>query len=370
MQLTNRILINREDAYVKYGLLLNADSLSQLVKQPSYKSIETVDWHEEDGMRADLSDVHLATRTIKLTFTAVRPSRGYPLADSNGRLLVDSVARELHSIANPGSMGSSAKMLVDYLTSRPYSPNTGETGYNYPAYPRAGVYIEFPLIGYEGYFRFLSSSSFSTNRLFDTFTLQFIEDHPVISQGTIPVPAHDANGNIIVGADNQPIYIQTLIPVADYAVASDYTISTPAGIFNIAAFGIYVLEGTRNSFLAPQSLKTAITTTNPLVGGNAMILSYPGEKYSDITLKLHLRANILDFWARWKCFWSVLTSTDSELGMNSALRTISAYGRTISCYYKSCAVQKLMHTIEHNGQHGLWCDFSVTFSVLKIEDED
>lgn len=130
--LTNRLLIDNVDAYTAYGLFVKYDGLKELLQWPQFKSssVVTNDWHEEDGLEADLSNPVLGARKFSLAFHLSHPNNP-TLAQSFLAALADSV---YHTIA----------------------------------FPRFGI----TLAGV----RYVSNSAFDTNRGFDTLSVTFSQD--------------------------------------------------------------------------------------------------------------------------------------------------------------------------------------------------
>lgn len=66
--LTGRIIIDGADAYTNYGVYVKNDGLNGLIAMPSFKAIDTYDWHEDDGVEADLSAPVLDGRQFQMSF--------------------------------------------------------------------------------------------------------------------------------------------------------------------------------------------------------------------------------------------------------------------------------------------------------------
>lgn len=65
---TGELIIDGKDAYTRYGVYVANDGWKELVAFPPMKTVESNDWHEEDGIEADLSDPVLNTREFGITF--------------------------------------------------------------------------------------------------------------------------------------------------------------------------------------------------------------------------------------------------------------------------------------------------------------
>ena len=128
MALTGRLIIDGTDAYTNYGVVLN--NYAQLIQWPQYKAVETNNWHEEDGLQADLSNPVLAGRTFSLSFS-VRHLENNMMAQSLLAMLAEQVYHTL------------------------YFPQLNKTFENV---------------------RYVSNSNFATNEKWDTLTLAFAQD--------------------------------------------------------------------------------------------------------------------------------------------------------------------------------------------------
>lgn len=64
----NRLFIDGNDAYLKYGVYVTSGGYNELVAFPPLKSVTSNDWQEEDGVEADLAAPVLNTREIQVKF--------------------------------------------------------------------------------------------------------------------------------------------------------------------------------------------------------------------------------------------------------------------------------------------------------------
>lgn len=64
--LTGRLYIDGNDAYLQYGAYVVKDGWNELIAFPPLKSVTANDWHEMDGVEADLSAPVLNTREVQL----------------------------------------------------------------------------------------------------------------------------------------------------------------------------------------------------------------------------------------------------------------------------------------------------------------
>lgn len=64
--LTERLYIDGDDAYAKWGVFVVDQGYNELIAYPPMKSVDYTDWHEEDGIEADLSAPQLDTKEAQL----------------------------------------------------------------------------------------------------------------------------------------------------------------------------------------------------------------------------------------------------------------------------------------------------------------
>lgn len=63
-----KLFIDGSDAYADFGVYVEDGGLAQLVQYPSFKTIESIDWPDEDGEEFDLTAPVLDTRTLQIPF--------------------------------------------------------------------------------------------------------------------------------------------------------------------------------------------------------------------------------------------------------------------------------------------------------------
>lgn len=142
MALTGRIIINGLDAFTNYGLVFQNDGLKSLLQMPQFKKVEVYDWHEEDGLEADLSAPLLDGRQFTLNFGISHPD-----AESEAQVLLSDLASQVYHT----------------------------------------LYI--PWLGRTYTVRYVSNGSFAQNARFDTLSLTFAEDAVTIP--TVAVPTQE-----------------------------------------------------------------------------------------------------------------------------------------------------------------------------------
>lgn len=140
--LTGHLYIDGVDAYTNYGLFVKDDGLKGLLQWPQFKasSIPTVNWHEYDGIEADLSAPVLDGRQFQLSFHI-----NHPDAESE------------------------AQVLLSDLTSQVYHT------------------FNFPLLGKTYVLRLVTNPNFLQKTDFDTLSLTFAEDNVAVPTATVPM---------------------------------------------------------------------------------------------------------------------------------------------------------------------------------------
>lgn len=75
--MSGNFIIDSQDAYRKYGVLMTEGSCRSLLSWPSLKAVQGNEWHEEEGIEADLSAPALDTKNISLNFAVSNGTGGY-----------------------------------------------------------------------------------------------------------------------------------------------------------------------------------------------------------------------------------------------------------------------------------------------------
>lgn len=66
--MTGRLYIDGLDAYIQWGVYVVHGGWNEAIAFPSLKAVEYNDWHEEDGIEADLSSPKLDTKEFAISF--------------------------------------------------------------------------------------------------------------------------------------------------------------------------------------------------------------------------------------------------------------------------------------------------------------
>ena len=283
----NRLIVDSIDVYTAYGIFIQDGGLTGLVSMPSFKKVEMNDWHEEDGIDVDLSDLKFAGRQFTISFCSTR------------RIL-----------------GATAQKFVDFLSQKVYRV------------------FYFPDLGMTWTLRYVSSSSFKTNAYYDSFTLTFADDNPVVN---------------------------ATAPASSVSVPCDYAIDGNP----LSYFGCIDVKGTLDSFHRLAGLKNNLSRNVDTEAGliyDADTNGTPKQKFSDVTLQLHIKTDgVYNFWHNYHALFYALTKENND---GQALRTVSDSCMVAQCYYKGSRVSKFK--LLDNGI--VWCDFSVTLCVISVEE--
>lgn len=84
----NRLYINGNDAFLRYGVLLTQGGINDLLKYPTRKAYLYNDWFEQEGIDADLSEPLFEPKEVNLTF--------YASSDSNLEEFVTDLTRSVY----------------------------------------------------------------------------------------------------------------------------------------------------------------------------------------------------------------------------------------------------------------------------------
>ena len=84
----NRLYINGNDAFLRYGVLLAQGGANDLIKYPTRKAYLYNDWFEQEGIDADLSEPLFESKEVNLTF--------YASSDSNLEEFVTDLTRGVY----------------------------------------------------------------------------------------------------------------------------------------------------------------------------------------------------------------------------------------------------------------------------------
>ena len=84
----NRLYIDDNDAFLRYGVLLAQGGINDLIKYPTRKAYLYNDWFEHEGIDADLSEPLFEPKEVSLTF--------YASSDSNLEEFVTDLTRSVY----------------------------------------------------------------------------------------------------------------------------------------------------------------------------------------------------------------------------------------------------------------------------------
>lgn len=282
IDLTSKLLIDGVDAYTNYGLYVR--NYAPLFVWPTYKAVDTNDWHEYDAVEADLSNPVLDGRKFTLTFYLSHP---------NNAMLAQSLLAKL-----------------------------AESVYHTLVFVPLGITLTNV--------RYVSTSAFDTNSKFDSLSITFAEDN-VTRPTTIVSPQYNA-------------------PQLGYLMDE----------IDFGRYGCTVTKGTRASMWKYADAKENLTYGSKYSGG-IVYDSNDGVHLAsrDIKINLHMHAALATFKTQWEYLWAAIFKVDETKGSAAGVRTIEGDGMIFQCFYKNNSVSRFLQTSE-----GVWCDFSVTFTVL------
>lgn len=67
----NRLFIDGRDAFNEYGIFVEQGGYKQVIQFPAFKSLDTTEWPDEDGIEVDLESPRLDSRTLQIQFCVV-----------------------------------------------------------------------------------------------------------------------------------------------------------------------------------------------------------------------------------------------------------------------------------------------------------
>lgn len=123
---------------------------------------------------------------------------------------------------------------------------------------------------------------------------------------------------------------------------------------DLACYGLRVTEGSEAQVRRWADIRQRVRVSSRYSAG----ATYDGAgavrvRNRDLTLNFHLHtATVAAFWQRWNALYTTLLSPGEH--------TVSAFGMSLSGYYKSSSVKAFRVT--DDGE--VWCDFSVTLCVI------
>lgn len=67
----NRLFIDGHDAFTEYGIFVEQGGYNQVIQFPAFKTLDTTEWPDDDGIEVDLESPQLNTRTLSIQFCIV-----------------------------------------------------------------------------------------------------------------------------------------------------------------------------------------------------------------------------------------------------------------------------------------------------------
>ena len=68
MREVGKLFVDGQDAMLEYGIFVEKGGYKGVVQMPSFKSLETTEWEEFDGVEVDLLSPVLNTRQFQIQF--------------------------------------------------------------------------------------------------------------------------------------------------------------------------------------------------------------------------------------------------------------------------------------------------------------
>lgn len=112
--MTGDTIINGVDIYTTYRAFVSYEGYRQLIEWPSAKPIEYNDWQEQDGVEADLSELHLASHEATINF-------GVKLGAMEMRAFYAFLCSSPQLSCNFASIGLSCTLRVTGMSSLDYA---------------------------------------------------------------------------------------------------------------------------------------------------------------------------------------------------------------------------------------------------------
>lgn len=269
--LENRLIIDNDDAFSIYGLVLKNNGLAPLIGWPQFKKVSTNNWYEEEGIEADLTSPVLDGRQVQLQFNAMHDT-------------------------TPSDLSHIFSMLKEQ------------------------VYHTFkiPTIGVSYTLRYVSNSSVNVNSCFDGLTITLAEDSR--TKPTI-------GGNVTLDFGNNHTTTFTIaIPEDESVFHSGYSIDG----YDMARFGMMITKGTLDQMHKFDKVKEGKKTSSNYVPG----VQYDGSgtvytQHDDVTLKMHIRtSSVVAFWQRWYALFATLMAS-GEHTLEGAGRKYKCYYKSM-----------------------------------------
>ena len=307
--------LDGNDAYAYYGAFVVDKGFNGVAQWPGLKSYDENNWHEEDGVEADLSSPVLNTRDLTITF-------GFDGANKNVyAFIVDLLIGSYHTFAFTGI----GRTLNLRLVSSP-SINDWES----IAELKLTFADDFPLNGYT------------------RVSPETCIDEPLLF-----------NGNVLYFGDEQIVFHFDGVPALDANSCEECTIDET----KLVEYGVRLLDGTLNNVRKVADVKKGLLRNISVVSGAEYdpYIAYDGTTKKNVptaskTVTLKCVALALNFAQYWRNM-DVLLYDLTQPGSRELY--IDAYGKTLDVAYSSMSVSDF-------GLYGkvVVCRFDLTLKVL------
>ena len=90
MRETGKLFIDGRDAMLEYGIFVEKGGYKGVVQMPSFKTLDTTEWEEFDGIEVDLLSPVLDTRQFQIQFciTNVRYAEDFSMTLPQAHIII------------------------------------------------------------------------------------------------------------------------------------------------------------------------------------------------------------------------------------------------------------------------------------------
>lgn len=305
-----RLYIDGVDIWSEFKVAITDGGYNGLISAPNLKPIDYIDWLEEDGIEADLSNPVLDTKEFDMSF---------------------------------GCMDNDKKDdFIHFITTTPYHD------------------FEFKEIEADRKLRLVSEQSKYTISTAQTFSLSFADDFPDKSLVKYVDVWGTEDGKIIMTEDEINAIIKDEVlalnssssKLGEKESSIDYYQQYYLDGIPFSAYGVTLLDGCYDEVTKIPSVKKNLLMNYRNKAGAKYDNSWVKFQAKDVTLKCCLRANSLkEFWNNYNSLIRALIQPHER-----KLHVVVA-NDTFSCFYKSC--KTTFFTII---QDSVWYEFALTLT--------
>lgn len=271
MKMTNKLLIDGNDAYTEYGVFVEQYGYKALIQMPAFKSLTSTEWEEYDGAETDLSDPKLDTKSFAMQFCVIN----IDLASNLFEMLSD----KAYHVFTFTELSKSYKLRLVSNTARSRLVNLGK------------------------------------------ITASFADDFPPLAEDSDEI------------SEDMDSFISVLTEKPFASAPADFRQSGyELDDIDFSLFGIYVLDGTDDNIEKAPNVRSNLTVTSKASSGVIYDDEEVKYKTKDVGLKLLIHAtSISDFWQRWNSFWAQLIKPEQhKLYTDSPVETYECFYKSNS----------------------------------------